>query len=299
MVSEGNVSRIGSFRARELQNGEVVFEQQGYALEPRAPYELRNQGDGCGCEDPRVTFIAALDLFVMAYVAFGPRGPEVALAISDDGLAWNRLGLMRFGSNTTALADKDAAFFPEPVRSPAGEWSLAFYHRPSNWQSHSLPPSDGDPGPREGIHIGYVPVETVRNDIARLCETVETYRLPVPAAPWGRLKLGAGTPPVRIREGWLSIIHGVDLIEQHNQPMFAMYCAGVIIHDLERPDRLVYRSQAPLFVADDDETPSGAVKHVVFPSALDHPQGFDERTYELYYGICDDRIGRGRITLPP
>ncbi|MGZ3499124.1 MAG: hypothetical protein ACXWNK_14230 [Vulcanimicrobiaceae bacterium] len=109
----------------------MFIEQCGYALEPQAPYELREQPGGYGCEDPRVTFIAALDLYVMAYVAFGPRGLEVALAISPDGLTWERVGLLHFQESDTPFADKDAAFFPEPVRAPSGTLALALYHRPT------------------------------------------------------------------------------------------------------------------------------------------------------------------------
>ena len=80
---------------------------------------------------PRVTFVAALDRYVMLYVAYGPGGPAVAVAVSDDGLHWRRLGLLRFQQSDASFADKDAAFFPEPVTSPAGVTSLAFYHRPT------------------------------------------------------------------------------------------------------------------------------------------------------------------------
>jgi hypothetical protein len=56
---------------------------------------------------PRVTFIAAIDHYVMAYVALGSRGPEVALAASWDGLTWERLGLVRFNDSDAPFADKD------------------------------------------------------------------------------------------------------------------------------------------------------------------------------------------------
>ena len=45
----------------------------------------------------------------MAYVAFGPRGPEVAAARSFDGLTWQRLGVLRFAGADESRADKDAA----------------------------------------------------------------------------------------------------------------------------------------------------------------------------------------------
>src|SRR6516162_2033603 len=118
LVAPGNISRIASCRTHECEDDTLEVEPQGYALEPQAPYELRSEPGGYGCEDPRVTFIPVLDRYVMAYVAFGPQGPEVAVAVSVDGLKWERLGLLRFHDGSGPVADNDAAFFPEPVTSP-------------------------------------------------------------------------------------------------------------------------------------------------------------------------------------
>ena len=73
MVTKGNVSRVGSFRAAACPDGTLELDFCGFALEPQAPYELRDGPGGYGCEDPRVTFLPSLDKYVMAYVAFGPR----------------------------------------------------------------------------------------------------------------------------------------------------------------------------------------------------------------------------------
>jgi predicted GH43/DUF377 family glycosyl hydrolase len=311
MIAPGNISRIGSFRAHEREDGSLVLEQQGYALEPHAPYELRTGDDGYGCEDPRVTFVAMLDAYVMAYVAFGPRGPEVALAISDDGLRWHRVGLMRFGPSAAPLADKDAAFFPEPVRSPCDVPSLAFYHRPMKWPQEP-PVSDGSVrgraslelqaprvprAPHERISIGYVPLDLVSADISNLCRAAETHQLILPSAPWGRVKVGAGTPPVRIHEGWLAIIHGIDLIERPGERSFLRYSAGTIVHDAERLDRVLYRSPAPLFAPETHAEIEGTVRNVVFPTAIDPRPDVAQGAYDIYYGMADDAMGRGRLTL--
>lgn len=300
MVAPGNVSRIGSFRAKERADGTMEVEQRGYALVPEAPYELRAQPGGHGCEDPRVTFIPTLDRYVMAYVAFGPRGPEVALAISRDGLAWERLGLVHFGDSNAPFADKDAAFFPDPVRSPHGVEALAFYHRPTLLlsvakgqsalqQLEQLPRSM-----REGIAIGYISLDAARADIRALCTVIESHRLALPPVEWGLIKVGAGTPPVRVREGWLSVIHGVDELEHPSGAALLRYCAGVVVHDAARLDRVIYRSQDPLFAPEMPGEIHGTVGHVVFPTAIDRR---NERTFDVYYGMADYEIGRGRLTL--
>jgi predicted GH43/DUF377 family glycosyl hydrolase len=300
LIAPGNVSRIGSFRALERPDGTLEIEPCGYALEPEARYELREEAGGYGCEDPRVTFIAAIDSYVMAYVAFGPRGPEVALAVSDDGLHWRRLGLLRFRRSDSPFADKDAAFFPDPVMSPAGVESLSFYHRPTLNVSvqrgegalsalEALPASM-----REGVSIGYIPLEAVQADMGALCNVMETHRLAMPPAPWGTIKVGAGTPPVRIAEGWLAVIHGVDELAHPSGAALLRYCAGVIVHDATNLERISYRSHAPLFVPQVPGEIHGTVGHVVFPTGIDRR---GDRTFDIYYGMADYEIGRGRLTI--
>jgi beta-1,2-mannobiose phosphorylase / 1,2-beta-oligomannan phosphorylase len=300
MVRPGNISRIGSFRTRERPDGSLEVEFRGFALEPQASYELRDEPGGYGCEDPRVTFVPVLDRYVMAYVAFGPRGPEVAVAVSADGLEWQRLGLIQFRGVDAPFADKDAAFFPEPVLSPAGVESLAFYHRPTLEASVT----DGKaalaaiealaPDRREGISIAYIPLDAVRKDINALCVATETHRLAMPPAEWGSIKVGAGTPPLRVAEGWLAVIHGVDELPHPTGKALLRYCAGVIIHDARHIDRVLFRSAQPLFVPELPAELHGAVGNVVFPTGID-PRG--DRAFDIYYGMADYKIGRGRLTL--
>jgi beta-1,2-mannobiose phosphorylase / 1,2-beta-oligomannan phosphorylase len=300
MVARGNVSRIGSFRTHECDDGTLELRFCGFALEPEAPYELRDLPGGHGCEDPRVTFVEPLDRYVMAYVAFGPRGPEVAAAVSEDGLRWERLGLMQFEGSSAPLADKDAAFFPGSVLSPSGQEALAFYHRPTLplfdkdgraalKTIESLPPSE-----REGIAIGYVPLAAVRSDLRALCTVTETHRLTMPPAKWGSVKVGAGTPPVRVREGWLSVIHGVDELEHPRGRELLRYVAGVVIHDLRHLDKILFRSPDPLFVPERSVELHGAVGHVVFPTGIDKRS---EGEFDIYYGMADYEIGRGKLTI--
>ena len=302
MVAPGNISSIGSFRLEERPDGTLVAGHCSFVLEPAAPYELRDQPGGYGCEDPRVTFIPVIDRYVMAYVAFGPRGPEVALAVSGDGFEWERLGLMRFQESEAPFADKDAAFFPEPVRSPTGVPALAFFHRPTLQASvQKGQPAGAELAAlasnlREGISIGYVPLDAVKASLQSLCTVTESHRLILPPVDWGLIKVGAGAPPVRIREGWLAVIHGVDELEHPSGAALLRYCAGVVILNGEQLNRVVYRSQEPLIVPEVEGEIHGTVGQVVFPTAIDRR---DDRSFDIYYGMADYEIGRGRLTLGP
>lgn len=63
LVARGNISRIGSFQVSEQVDGSILLEDGPCALEPQAPYEIRNDPQGYGCEDPRVTYIGVLDRY--------------------------------------------------------------------------------------------------------------------------------------------------------------------------------------------------------------------------------------------
>jgi predicted GH43/DUF377 family glycosyl hydrolase len=303
-VAHGNVSRVAIFEATGSPS-EPEFTPRGFALEPEAPYELRTAPGGYGCEDPRVTFIAALDQYVMAYTAFGPGGPRIAFALSPDGFAWERLGLADFSApGLPSGDDKDAAFFPEPVLSPKGVPSLAFYHRPMLHVSAidgfaavtfilDLPPEQ-----RECTRIAYVPLEPVLRDKRNLLVVAESALVLAPGDTWGTVKNGGGTPPVRIAEGWLSIFHGVDgRFDENGRCVGMRYSAGIVIHDAQHPHLVRYRSPAPVLAPETSDERRGVVNDVVFPTALDVRPDAPARTYDLYYGMADVRVGHARVEI--
>ena len=297
-VARGNISRVGLVRVNEAH-----CERLGFALEAQAPYELRPH-PGYGCEDPRVTFIAALDQFVMSYTAFGPDGPRIAIALSSDGFSWERLGLLQFHRPGMHIGDdKDAAFFPEPVTSPAGVLSLAFYHRPMLHLSAvdgraAIPMIEKMPFvDRESIRMGYIPLEPVLTDRSKLLEVAESVLVMSPDAQWGSLKLGCGTPPVRIAEGWMSLFHAVDVLDfEAVKPKFR-YSAGIMIHDAQHPEQIIYRSPKPVLTPETDAEMKGIVDNVVFPTGIDPRPDLGERVFDVYYGMADYKIGGARVTL--
>jgi beta-1,2-mannobiose phosphorylase / 1,2-beta-oligomannan phosphorylase len=297
VVAAGNISRIGRVHMSP------VATRDGYALEPSASYELR-PSPGYGCEDPRVTFVPVLDAYVMAYTAYGPTGPRIAIALSSDGFSWERLGLVAF--NAPGLhdgEDKDAAFFPEPVTSPDGVRSLAFYHRPMLHLSAvdgraALPMIQRLPfADRESIRIGYVELEAVLADRRALLDVRESALVLSPDEHWGSIKIGAGTPPVRTPNGWLSIFHAVDLIDDSGSKPKFRYSAGAVLHDLAAPHHVLYRSPQPLLSPESEFERNGVVDNVVFPSGIDPRADLGDDVFDFYYGMADYSIGAARVTF--
>jgi beta-1,2-mannobiose phosphorylase / 1,2-beta-oligomannan phosphorylase len=75
------------------------------------------------------------------------------------------------------------------------------------------------------------------------------------------------------------------------------YRVGVIVHDVERPHIVRYRSPMPIFAPETVEEMRGTVNNVVFPTAITERADIAPRTYDVYYGMADARIGRARLAV--
>lgn len=306
VVATGNFSRIGLARVQFAGPDPVGVERLGYVLEPTEGFE-RNPRTA-GVEDPRVTFVAAIDRYVMTYTAYGPLGPRIALAISEDARNWRRLGQAKFayapGSHTDfdLYMNKDALIFPEPVRDPQGRPAIAMLHRPDYnvtwWSPAPFPvPPAGVTELRPSIWISYAPLDDVQEDLSELCLWYDHQLLATPQQPWEALKIGGGTPPVLTPLGWLTVFHGVGgtITPGLDHQPGVRYCAGVLILDRDDPRKVLYRSPEPVLTPDTAEEQQGIVNNVVFPTAVD-PR--EDGRIDIYYGMADARIGVARMQLP-
>jgi predicted GH43/DUF377 family glycosyl hydrolase len=129
---------------------------------------------------------------------------------------------------------------------------------------------------------------------------IDFVRLAAPVAPWARLKVGAGTPPILTRHGWLVIYHGVsELTGPHEGTLHLCYSAGVMLLSREQPCEIRYRSAEPVLTPVLASERSGTVANVVFPTGIDRRDdlGSPDR-FDVYYGMADSRIGVARLDLP-
>lgn len=304
LVAEGNYSRIGKAHVVFDEQGiPLGVERLGIALEPQQPYE-KNALTGGGCEDPRTVFIPALNHFLMTYVAYGASGPKVALAVSTDLRDWRRLGLVDFapfgGADMNAYGNKDALIFPEPVPGPDGTPSLALIHRPMYevW-SDGLPaigqvvlPPPGIDDPRWTMWISYCPIaHTGWLEDGTAPRFGDHHLLMVPDRPWEAARIGGGTPPVRLPEGWLTIYHGIGTMTKPDGRPGLRYSAGALLLDAADPRRVLYRSPVPTLAPVLREERSGVVSDVVFPTAVDPHDSY----VDVYYGMADACIGVARL----
>ena len=302
MVAAGNVSRVGIAEILVRSGRPVGVRRDGVVLAPDEGWERSH--DHAGVEDPRTTWIASLGVHVMSYVAFGPLGPRPALAISDDLRRWRRLGPVHFeyqpelGADLNLFTNKDVAFFPEAIPGPDGRRSYAMLHRPT-WDlgvitggSDVFRPA-GVSDPRPGIWISYVPADAADEDVRALAH-VRSHRLvALPEYAYEALKIGAGPPPLRVKEGWLLIHHGVSgtLAAGWGPQSDARYSAGAMLLDPDDPGTVLARSALPLLEPLTSPEREGISPNVVFPTALEEIAG----QHFVFYGMADSSIGVARL----
>jgi beta-1,2-mannobiose phosphorylase / 1,2-beta-oligomannan phosphorylase len=304
MVARGNFSRIGRARVVFDEGGRPSgVERLGIALEPDEAWE-RNPATA-GVEDPRITFVASLNTYVMTYAAYGPLGPRIGLAVSRDLAKWERLGPVSFGYAPSLRTDlnlypnKDAMFFPEPVPGPDGKPAYAMLHRPM-WDLSWISPNAGRPlpagvsDPRQSIWVSFAPADSVMTDWHALTRLAQHRQVAQPQQPWEEAKIGGGTPPIRVPEGWLIVYHGVTRggDAPPGEPVPVRYVAGAMVLDPQDVSRVLYRSELPLLEPETEAEREGTVPNVVFPTAIDVRDGGEA---DVYYGMADFRIGAARL----
>ena len=148
----------------------VGVERRGVVLAPDEGWE--RGANNAGVEDPRTTWVPSLGLHLMTYVAFGPLGPRLALAVSADLREWRRLGPVQFAYQPDL--DTDLACSPTRTRcssrsrcpDPHGRPAYAMLHRPMwdlGWfrEGETVHLPAGVTDERPGIWISYVPVDEV------------------------------------------------------------------------------------------------------------------------------------------
>ena len=235
-------SRFGYARTSD---GTDILER---ATKPVLGPEL--EWEGFGCEDPRITQVDGT--FYIAYTAYSSHGTRLALASTEDFLKFERYGLI--GPNRN---DKDFVIFPERI-----DGQIAILHRIGF-----------------GIQIAYFETfEAMKNSQSywsTYMKHLKDYEVMKPKTSWESFKVGAGPPPIKTKDGWLLIYHGVS--GSH------VYSAGAALLDLEEPTKVIARTKNPILEPKFKFEEEGAVPNVVFP------EGAVVRGKDLlvYYGAAD------------
>ncbi len=244
-VDDNGVSSLGY--AKSLDGVNVDGRMVDPVLRPDSVWEE------FGCEDPRITWLEGY--YWVLYTAFSQRGPRIALASTLDFRNFEKYGVV--GPD---YYDKDCALFPERI---GGE--IAILHRiQPNVQIAFF--DDLDTLKRPGQYW--------TKYMKELDHHVIMYR----QFAWESKKIGIGPPPIKTKEGWLVLYHGVD--KSH------VYRAGAALLDLEDPTRLVGRMRDPILEPQEEFERQGNVPNVVFPAGCVVVRD----NLRVYYGAADKVI---------
>jgi len=229
----------------------------GWAIDP-APLLVPDEevaGEQWGFEDPRVVRVAELGHFVITCTAYGPAGPAVFLATTDDFTSVERHGIIR------QPEDKNAALLPDRID---GRWLLL--HRPKTQFG----------GARGEIVLSRSPDLTSWSAPEQVLQPRE-------GAWWDSLRIGLGPPPLRTEHGWLLVYHGVKETVGGE-----IYRVGLALLELDEPTRVLRRLPDWVLAPLAPYERSGDVPNVVFPCGLLHDTA--SGTLRLYYGAADSTI---------
>ena len=98
---------------------------------------------------------------------------------------------------------------------------------------------------------------------------------------WETGRIGAGPPPLRTAEGWLTLYHGNRYPDRPGE--VGAYSAGALLLDLDNPARVLRRTREPILEPTADFERHGFVPDVVFPTGLVET----DETLLVYYGAAD------------
>ena len=104
-----------------------------------------------------------------------------------------------------------------------------------------------------------------------------------PPLSFANYKVGP-TPPIKTKEGWLEIIHGV-----YKENREWCYSLGAILLDLEDPSKVIGVLDKPILTPNEPYETDGLTKNVIFSCGAIADEKKDE--IRIYYGACDECIG--------
>jgi predicted GH43/DUF377 family glycosyl hydrolase len=231
---------------------------------PREDFEIKKVSNGnSGCEDPRITQIGKnLYLCYTAYDGIGPPRVAISSISVKDFLAhewnWEKPSLI----TPSVFDDKDTCIFPEKLKD-----GYFIVHRVGNEIC--------------GDYLKSLDFDNKDNTIKK-CIRIIGPRMNA----WDSLKVGAATPPIKTKYGWLLLYHGVS--KSHNT-----YRVGVVLLDLKDPAIVIARSSDAIFEPEKEYEKIGIVNNVVFPCGM----VLKGKLLYIYYGGADKVVGVATMKL--
>ncbi|MEA2112562.1 MAG: hypothetical protein U9P50_01145 [Patescibacteria group bacterium] len=230
-IGYNDVSVLGYAISRDGLNVEKRLEKPVYFREwnsltektGKSPIDYISGGGGNGgCEDPRLTLIE--DTVYLTYTAFDGWG-SLRMALSSISLKdfldqeWNWKKPVMI--SPPGEVHKNWVLFPEKIN---GKFAVL----------HSVNPD---------ILIDYLDDLNFEGDDKYIQGFFSSLKS---RGRWDSWVRGAGPPPIKTDKGWLLIYHAMDVYRDPNR-----YKIGVMLLDLDDPQKIIARSREPILEPDE------------------------------------------------
>lgn len=228
-------------------------------LAPEADYEANG-----GVEDPRLVRIGSR--YYLTYTGYNKKDAQLCLAVSDDLIHWERKGVIlpAYKGNWNVGWTKSGAIVSENID---GQYWMYFLGTASD--------------KTDQMGVAYSP------DLVHWTEATKTPVAPRRPGKFDSRVVEPGPPPILLPEGILLIYNGAD--------DKLVYRTGWILFDKRNPQRVLARSEEPIFHPEKTWELTGQVPNVVFVEGMVR----DGHKWIFYYGGADKYIGAAIATTLP
>ena len=207
-----------------------------------------------GVEDPRLTRIGSR--IYMVYAGFNGRTAQSSMAsIKVEDFLRKKWKWKRHGVIFPDVDNKNASLFPEKIN---GRYVLYTRFMPDICVSYSRDLKNWS-NPKIVMKPG--------------------------KGKWDEYKIGIAGPPLRLKNSWLLIYHGIG--QKQAGVSGRVYKLGYVLIGLKSPGKILYRCKKPIFEPVKDYEKIGQVNNVVFSCG----SIILEKKLFVYYGGADSVIG--------
>jgi predicted GH43/DUF377 family glycosyl hydrolase len=290
-VGKGNYSSISYCKLKDPLVIEERFNRP--VLFPQFNYESH------GVEDPRITKIE--DLYYLTYTAYDGVNALGALAISNDLINWNKLGVIvpqitydefnHLAGSKSVINEKYLRYNEhEQVHEKQGKkvflWdkNLIFFPRRINGKLYFLHRVRPDIQIVAVNNLKELTAEFWQNYFLRFDEHIVLS----PKYKHEVSYIGGGCPPIETKHGWLLIYHGV-----HDTIRGYVYSACAALLDLQNPQKEIARLPYALFKPEYEWELKGEVNNICFPTGT----VLSGDTLYIYYGAANEQIACASVSV--
>jgi predicted GH43/DUF377 family glycosyl hydrolase len=247
---------VSQLRIATSRDGKSIDRIGPPAIVPQTPDEE------FGVEDPRITLLDGR--YYITYVAVSRHGAATALASTSDFQSFERHGIIFCPEN------KDVVLFPERING-----KYVALHRPNAATRFSAPEMWIASSP-DLLHWG---------DHRFLYGGRRT---------WETGRIGGGTPPICVKDGWLEIYHGN--LRPTLPGEVGAYFGAVMLLAKDDPSCVLRTGREAILTPTEEFEREGFVANVVFPTAV--VENGDRLL--IYYGASDKysavvELDRGQV----